>query len=262
MSKLKFCIPVIFFMLISVTSLSYAQPAKNALDEIAARGKLLAEYDAACSRGTDIVMKSKPELSLVKQFIARKIGNEWEVVFGMLNEKKDAFVVNYKYTNNLESAKEQKLPYDDTGFYFQSAVAIEKSLEAFNKENTYDRPFNVAVLPEGENYYVYVYPAATKKDIYPLGGDWRYLVSGKTSVILETRQLHKAIIEPDSPAPEGVQSSYHIAVLDEVPEDTDVLYVLMRKPSIPELIATKTYMYKIENDGKIEYLGLVKDILK
>ena len=94
-----------------------------------------------------------------------------------------------------------------------------------------------------------------------MGGDWRYLVSGKTFEILEKRQLHKTILELDSPMTSNVQSGYHIAVLDEVPEDTDVFYVLTRKPSVPELIATKKYMYKIEKDGKIDYLGLSKDVL-
>jgi len=30
--------------------------------------------------------------------------------------------------------------------------------------------------------------------------------------------------------------------------------VLVRKPSVPEWLATKTYVYRIEPDGKVRYL--------
>lgn len=36
-----------------------------------------------------------------------------------------------------------------------------------------------------------------------------------------------------------------------VEEDTDVLLVLTREPRVPEFIVTRTYMYKVDVDGKI-----------
>ena len=42
--------------------------------------------------------------------------------------------------------------------------------------------------------------------------------------------------------------------MDEVPEDSDIFHVLARKPSVPEWIATKSFVYRIEPDGKIRYL--------
>ena len=41
------------------------------------------------------------------------------------------------------------------------------------------------------------------------------------------------------------------AVLDDVPEDTDIFYVLTRKPAMPEMVATEHFMYEIATDGSI-----------
>ena len=88
-----------------------------------------------------------------------------------------------------------------------------------------------------------------------MGGDARYLISADGSKIIEKRQLHKAILEFSAPPESGnVQGSFHIAVIDDIPEDTDVFHVLSRRPSVPELIATKQYVFQIETDGTIHYL--------
>jgi hypothetical protein len=115
------------------------------------------------------------------------------------------------------------------------------------------RPYNVAALPADSNQmYVYVLPAQTKQGVYPLGADARYLVSADGSKIVEKRQLHKSIIEFES-AKDQV-AGYQTAVLDDIPEDTDVFLVLTRKPSVPQFIMTSQYVYHIEIDGTVRYL--------
>jgi hypothetical protein len=72
--------------------------------------------------------------------------------------------------------------------------------------------------------------------------------------------MHKSIIEFSMP--DKVQAGYHTAIMDEVPEDSDVFHVLARKPSVPEWIATKTFVYRIEPDGKIRYLMTMEEFKK
>jgi hypothetical protein len=43
-------------------------------------------------------------------------------------------------------------------------------------------------------------------------------------------------------------------VVDDIPEDTDVFYVLARKPAVPEWIGTRNYVYRVEIDGTIKYI--------
>jgi hypothetical protein len=51
-----------------------------------------------------------------------------------------------------------------------------------------------------------------------------------------------------------VLAGYHTAILDDIPEDTDVFHLLARRPSVPEYVATPKFVYRIEPDGTIIYL--------
>jgi hypothetical protein len=47
-----------------------------------------------------------------------------------------------------------------------------------------------------------------------------------------------------------------------MPEDTDVFHVLTRKPRAPELVITKEFVFQVEPDGSIQYLGRSEEVLK
>jgi hypothetical protein len=179
------------------------------------------------------------------------------VAFGCFNEKRDKFLIVYEANQGASpkefSVKKYDVPKEDTGFYYTAAKAVETALADFRGEN---RPYNVALLPARlGQMYVYVVPAQTKQGVYPLGGDVRYLMSQDGSKIVEKRQLHKSIIEfATPPEAQKVEAGYHTAVLDDIPEDTDVFHVLVRKPSVPEWIATQQYVYRIETDGTTNYV--------
>ena len=238
-----------------VTLAQRTSPAsKEELAAITERGRQLAEYDVAAWYATDAVFALKPVEGSITRYIAKKTDNRWTVVFGRFNEKRDRFLVVYEAnagTNPKEfNVKKYDVPKEDAGFYFSAAKAIETALADFRGEK---RPYNVAVLPATSNQmYVYVVPAQTKQNVYPLGGDVRYLVSSDGSKIVEKRQLHKAIIEFE--VSENTEAGFNVAVLDDIPEDTDVFHVLSRKPAIPQWVGTNKYIYRIEPDGTINYI--------
>lgn len=102
------------------------------------------------------------------------------------------------------------------------------------------------------NCNVYIVPGQTKPGAYPLGGDARYLMSSDGATILEKRQLHRSIIESVPKAPSGkVVATVHAHVLTNMPEDTDVYFVLIRKPAMPEFVSAGGNTYKINEDGTI-----------
>jgi hypothetical protein len=254
---------LIILTLVLLVSVAHASaqrtspPSKAELAQITERGRQLAAYDVAAWHASDAVVALKPAEGAVARYIARKNGAVWIVVFGRLNEKRDKFLIAYEATQGTNakdfSVKKFETPKEDTGFCLSAAKAIEISLADFKGA---PRPYNVAVLPADSNQiYVYVVPAQTKAGVFPLGGDVRYLVSTDGSKIIEKRQLHISIIEFSAPpASQSLQGSFHTAVLDDIPEDTDVFHVLSRQPSIPELIATKQYVFQIETDGAINYI--------
>jgi hypothetical protein len=230
-------------------------PSDSQLAEITARGRMLADCDTASWHATDAVLALKPKEGATSTYVAKKTDAGWAVGFGRFNESKDGFLIVYEAiqgSNPQEFAvKQYDPPQKDQGFYFFAARAIETSLQNFRGEK---RPYNTYVLPANSNQlYVYIVPAQTMADVYPLGGDMRYLVSPDGSTILETRQLHKTILEiKNSDKSIKVAGGYHTHVLSDVPEDTDVFHVLRRKPPVPEIVGTKSGIYIVQTDGTIK----------
>lgn len=238
-------------------------PAPQAeLDEMTERGRQLAEYDVAAWHATDAVMALSPPEGSVARYIARKTEAVWTVAFGRFNEKRDRFLVVYEATQGATPAefKVQKHdpPKEDADFYLTAARAIDAALADFRGA---DRPYNVAALPsKSGQVYVYVVPAQTKQGVYPHGGDVRYLVSRDGAKIVEKRQMHRTILELEvDPKMEG---GFHTAIVDNAPEDTDVFYVLARKPPAPEFIMTEKFLYHVETDGTIKYLMTKEAFMK
>ena len=52
-----------------------------------------------------------------------------------------------------------------------------------------------------------------------------------------------------------------MSVLDDVPEDTDVSHVLARSPAVPQLLVTGAFVYRIDVDGTITYVGRRGELL-
>lgn len=216
---------------------------------------MLADYDTASWHATDAVLALKPEEATVSKYIARRRDTGWVVGFGRFNETRDGFLIVYEATQGSDpqqfKVKKYDPPQKDVDFYFSAARALETSLQDFQAEK---RPYNTYVLPSNSNQlYVYVLPAQTRADVYPLGGDMRYLVSSDGSTIIEARRLHKTILEIEN-SNKSVKTAggYHTHVLSDVPEDTDVFYVLRRKPPVPEFIGTKSGIYIVQVDGSIK----------
>lgn len=251
---------VILFGILPANAKKKEQTPDPAWAGIAARGRMLAEYDVVAWHASDAVRAMNPTKGSTNSFIARKTEQGWVVVFGRLNAAQDKYLILYQATQGAtpqEFNVAENVPYqEDAGYFLFAGRAIEISRKNFHPQN---RPYNMAVLPaESNQMYVYIYPAQTRKGIYPLGGDVRFLISPDGTTVLETRPLHKTILEIDSskiPSGAKQEGGFHIHVLSDVPEDTDVFYVLTRKPSGPEFIGAGKHVYKIEVDGTI---GLVK----
>ena len=222
---------------------------------ITQRGRMLAEYESAAGKALKAVMATNPDPGTMDHYIARKGPEGWVVAFGRFNEQHDKFLLVVEAIPGTDpqvyALKKEDPVKEDAGFFFFAAKAADTATHEFRGEK---RPYHVAVLPAASNQmYVYLFPAPDSNAVYPLGGDVRYLVSADGSSIVERRQLHKSIIESRGGVPKGakVVGGYHTHILSDVPEDTDVFYVLMRKPPGPEFVAAGGHAYEIQTDGTI-----------
>jgi hypothetical protein len=224
------------------------------LEGVSERGRLLYEYDQAASHGTDAFLELKPDTLGLGHYVCIMQDNGWSVLFGSWNDDHTKFRIRYEadeinHTGEF-TAKKFDLPKEAPASVIAMEHAIDLVLSDFQGEK---RSYNVSVLPTPENnFYVYIYPAQVNDDIWPLGGDVRYVISSDGSKIIEKRQLHKTILELDFDLSKNNVFGYHTHVLSDVPEDTDVLCVLSRKPLLPEIVgAGKNRVFSVETDGSI-----------
>jgi len=247
-------------------------PSKEEMAAIARRGKDLAEYDAAAWHASDALQMTKPREGTVVRYIARKSDKGWSVAFGRYDEKEKAFLIAYRANPgdkpNTFKVEELMPAVKEKTFFLAADRAIDSALKDFVEHfEGEQRPYNVAVLPAHEGrFWVYLYPAPTKVGIWPLGGDARYLVSADGSKIESKRQLHKSVLEnkpPDGDLENNKQvAGVHTHVLDDAPEDTDVFHVLTRKPAVPEVVLTKRFVFQVDPDGSVKYVGKAEEVLE
>lgn len=259
---------VLFSPLVDDPPIAKEPPSKEVLAAITERGRLLAGYDKACWHATDAVVARKPKEGSVVRYIARKTDAGWTVAFGKLDDQGDKFLVAYEAIQGKDPKTFEVQAHDppkaDDGFLKAAAKAIDTALKEFRPAAR--RPYNVAILPaEKDEFWVYVVPAPTKAGVWPVGGDARYRVSADGSKVVETRQMHKAIIEQSAPpAEDGAKAvaGLHSHVLSDVPEDSDVFLVLSRTPAVPEYVSSQRFVFLVEVDGTIRYMGRPDELQK
>ncbi len=242
-----------------------AQPAPASVDELAAitqRGRALEAYDQAAWHGTDAARAVVgADTSGLEVYVAQKTAAGWVVDFGKLDPGGAAFstVLEAQSADGLHFTARRLTPArSDTGFLVAAAHAIQTAEADFAPVAGF--PYNVAVLPNADTtMYVYLYPAQTNPNIFPVGGDERFTVSADGLKILDAQRMHNAVVaQPqDGTAPAGLHTVAGVrsVVVASVPQDTDVFHVLARKPAMPDYINAQGQMYLIETDGTIVYKG-------
>jgi hypothetical protein len=223
----RFALPLILFASCSVLLAQKAEqenkvPTPADLLAVTVRGKMLAEYDIASWHATDAVQDLKPEKGSTRWYIAKKAEGGWVVVFGRLSDAHDKFLTVYQATQGTRpeffTVKKYDPPLASTDFYLCAAKAFESALKDLGPVN---RPYNAYAIP-----------------------------SADMCSMVQKRQMHKSILE--FAVKKNTVAGYHAHVLSLTPEDSDVFYVLTRKPSIPEYVGTlDRKIYVIQTDGTI-----------
>jgi hypothetical protein len=242
----------------SFFSAAKEKPSECDLAATTERGRSMEEYDVASWHATDAFLAMKPAEGSTRYYFAKKGVSGWTVVFGKFNEARDRFLVVYEAVQGSSpvdfSVVKHDPPVEDAGFYLAAAKASEKALADFPLEK---RSYNTYVLPRADGQlYFYLLPATNENGVYLLGGDIRYLFSADGTTILERHPMHKTILRFDmneqSKDGKKLAAGFHTHVLSNCPEDTDVFYVLTRKPSTPEYVGTMgKKIFVIETDGTI-----------
>ncbi len=190
-----------------------------------------------------------------------------ETGFGRLSEDKTTYLVDILASKSKgeKSNKIERLwpPLADQEKWKDLALALDIAREEMKENCRETEKLNYAVLADSRNkdkktFFVYFYPSQKEN----LGGDLRLTVNIDEKSVLEEHQGHKALIKEKRLATKygGRKMAYHQAILDEMPEDTDVLHVLSREPRRAEIVTTANFVYRIDINGDIKYLGSISEL--
>jgi hypothetical protein len=248
----RFALILIVTLLTSISTQagSAAKSTSDDFADISTRGRILSHYQWAVSSASISVTSERYCLYGTMMKVAEERGAVWVVVFGNLNPQHTAFEIACEVRQTTAaklSIRKFEPPESVSDFFFTAAMAIYGAL------GTTDAPpgFEYSVIPgSAKEIYVYVTPVQLKPNVSVFGGDVRYLISTEDYRIIEKRVLHKTVIFFNKTAPPPV-AGVHTHVLSDLPEDTDVSYVLSRAPKIPEYVNTKSHVYLIQTDGSI-----------
>jgi len=241
-------------------------PSATELNKITERGKDLYEYDKACSQATDALLAAVKNSAGFKLFVAFPEHDIWHVAFGTMSDDGESFLIAYEVTLKPKTPADVKsydiFKLDKSEFYRRG-----KALNACRAKMKSTGPLmNYAAIPSDASktiYWVYQFPGTTEPGVYLLGGDVRYLVSISDNKILETRQMHRSVLpwpkRADIPTGTAITDGCHSAILEDEPEDTDVFHVLLRKPQVPEYIATANWIFRVDVDGSIRLVRAMKE---
>ena len=237
-------------------------PTQSELDSISTRGRALAGYQrAALIAATQLIAKN-PDPWKAQRYVAYHADSGWVVAFGRLNATRDTFYVsNIGIPAAVNGARVDSVfefvtfdkPGPDIDFLVRASRAMDNAVMTLGPTA---RPYSAAALPaDNGDWYVYLTPAADVASVWPLGDDVRYRISSDGERVLETRHMHRGLIEEASTTrSDGARLAVgqHRTALRDEPEDSDVFHVLMRKPEAPQVVVTRHFQYIIGVDGSIK----------
>lgn len=220
---------------------------------ITLRGRLIAEYLTSVRIAVRELNARVNEMRDLN-YVAEKTDTGWVVAAGKPSADGTAFLIEEEVRLQLDQRepliKKNQPPLADKSSIYLASKAIGVVSRNFLKEHGLQA--EIVVLPAGSENYVYILTARAIRGGYLFGRDARYLISSDSSKILETHWMHKSILEFDE-GTEGHKAvaGVHTHLQTDAPEESDVAYVLLRKPSVPEFIRAKNRTFIVEPDGTI-----------
>jgi hypothetical protein len=260
------------FILAAICKISLAQdtPSKEEIGKIEDRGREIASYEKAAIKSTDLLLASKPDKSKLGSYLAVKQNNNWLVYFGK-NTDKD-FEIQYIYfcpegrfsemkglnQSEIEKGIKQSFPEN----LYQLAKDIDVAFKSIASDAKFPRYNTNVFREEDDTITVYLTPGnEDPKIIGILGGDFKISVSKDASEVIRKEKLHASYLKLTTP-PKDVAGSYETHVLGDLPTETDVALIILNPVLAPHFITGKTWMSKIDADGKITILGRTEGVLK
>jgi hypothetical protein len=118
-------------------------------------------------------------------------------------------------------------------------------------------PYLEAAFKDKSNgaFLVYLQARPEGSRMVRFGGDVLVRLAADGGAVAEVRPLHDAAVNVAVPAKGGAEPTLHSHAAGDLPTETDIATVLEHPALAPHLVLTPHYMFRIEADGAITYIG-------
>lgn len=241
-----------------------ARPTDEALKGITDQGKRIASYHEGIERCRQALKTQRADLEdtrgvLVDRngvqhviFLRQETGpNEsrpWMMVADAVFQPKAGEVAS------LQVIDPSKVPPADAATTLR---ALDAAKAAATTSTHLSPPYLEAAFKEKANGAFLVYlqakPEGTK--VVRFGADVLVRLAADGSSVGEARLLHDDAANVTVPAKGGAEPTLHSHAKGDLPTETDIATVLEHPALAPHLVLTPRYMFRIEADGTITYIG-------
>jgi hypothetical protein len=238
------------------------------LREIEAEGRQIALYFAALAAAQDEFARKAPTGAVSDRQVIVARRNGWHVLFvtdpdpRKIREKPKliAEVVIDPKTAHIRKFRYVEDPRSVPGIAWEHLLAVESAQLAGAAAEEATSPCDAAIFFEqGVTFRIYLTPTPADGMIR-FGGDLLVTVERNPVSVSSIESLHAATWPVALPAVATNEPTAHSHLENDLPTATDVALVMAWPTLAPHLVLTPRFLFRIDADGTIGYLGPSKPL--
>jgi hypothetical protein len=243
----------------------FARPTEAELQEITDSGRRIAVYHEAVTKTRAALSRQRPEIAEARGVVVDFKGAT-HVYFFRKDEAGGSMrgwilIADAVYQPRAGEVGATVFP-DPAKAPPVDAIQALRAIEAARgsvsaRPGGPPAPWDEAAFKEktGGAWMVTLQTRPERADSARFGADARFRISGDGMQVGDMTALHTDTTTVAVPARPGASPTLHSHSQGDLPTDTDVAVVLDHPSLAPHLILTPRHMFRIEADGRINYLG-------
>jgi len=242
------------------------RPAEETLKAIEQAGRQIALYHEAIARAVDQLGKEAGDGLPMDLPVVVDRRDGWHVIFlkkpsAPVTSRTMLMVADVLFSparGEVTRVRAQPSPRPapaDAQSYYQ-ALEIAEAAAAVRKEAT--PPFDRVILRDsdrGGSLLVYLQTRPEDARAARFGSDLRVTMSSDGKQVRGIEAPHAAPTVIPLPAAGAGQPTLHVHAEGDLPTESDVALILRHPALAPHLVLTPKFIFRIEKDGRIAYLG-------
>lgn len=240
------------------------RPPENALRAIEERGRQISLYLAASVKAQEALRQSPQEVPTPDEAVALEDRQGWRVVFlkdiidrGVKRGMRVLGEVDYDPSSGEAGilrlmVPPRTAPPSTVAF----ARALQEAVKSASAQGGIPAPYEEAVVREKDGAFsVYLRSAPAEGGMAQFGADLLVRIASSGRQTLSIEPLHGEAAAISSAPRRAGEPTLHVHPSGDLPVPTDVAQVLRVPALAPHLVLTPRFMFRIDAEGRITYLG-------